>query len=213
MPRIVIGGLAALLLLTGCRSARVETVDSPIPGGATEPVTTASVPAGTQLEVHLDQTLSTRDTRRGDPFTATLEQPVRTAGGTVVIPQGAVVHGEVTGVDTSDHIGEQAAIRLNFDRITFSGRSYPFAAAVVRTEVEVDDRVRTRDVAREAAIGAAAGAALGAVLSGDLEQILTGAILGAAAGTIISLGTGDVEAALPAGTDLTLQTTRNIALR
>jgi hypothetical protein len=55
---------------------------------------------------------------------------------------------------------------------------------------------------------------LGGILSGgDLDKILLGGALGAAAGTVISLGMGDVEGVLPAGTNLTLQTTRVVGLR
>jgi hypothetical protein len=55
---------------------------------------------------------------------------------------------------------------------------------------------------------------LGAVLSGgELNKILLGGALGAAAGTVISLGMGDTEAVLPAGTRMTLQTTQTVSLR
>jgi hypothetical protein len=46
-----------------------------------------------------------------------------------------------------------------------------------------------------------------------LSRILLGGAIGAAAGTIISLGVDEVEALLPAGTRMTLQTTRSVALR
>jgi hypothetical protein len=63
-------------------------------------------------------------------------------------------------------------------------------------------------------VGAAAGAVLGAVLSGgEIDDILKGGLIGAAAGTVISLGTSSAEAVLPAGTRMTLQTTRTVALR
>ena len=55
---------------------------------------------------------------------------------------------------------------------------------------------------------------LGAIVSGgDLDKILLGGALGAAAGTVISLGMGDVEGVLPAGTTMQLQTTRTVALQ
>jgi tRNA U34 5-carboxymethylaminomethyl modifying enzyme MnmG/GidA len=58
----------------------------------------------------------------------------------------------------------------------------------------------------------AAGAVLGAVIGGgDISKILGGAAIGAAAGTVISLGGGDVEAVLPAGSKMTLQTTQQVA--
>ena len=62
-------------------------------------------------------------------------------------------------------------------------------------------------------VGWAAGAAIGAIIGGSLRDALLGGVLGAGAGTIISLGVGDVESALPEGSDLTLRTTTNIAAR
>ena len=208
--RVMVPLCVSLLIISGCRTGAVESADAP---GAGPAVATAGyVPSGTPLEVELRETLSTRETREGAVFSATLEQPVLTASAGVVLPRGAIVTGRVTGLDRSDRIGDQAAIRLDFDRIAFHGRSYPLSAVVTEARVEMmrDDG---RDVVEKAAIGAAAGAALGAVLGRDLKGAVTGAIIGAGAGTIISLGTGEVDAALPAGTDLMIRTTRPIRLR
>ena len=82
------------------------------------------------------------------------------------------------------------------------------------TALETRGQDTRSETLKKAGIGAAAGAVLGAVLSGgELDKILVGGALGAAAGTVISLGTGDVEGVLPAGTRMTLQTTRTVALR
>jgi hypothetical protein len=63
-------------------------------------------------------------------------------------------------------------------------------------------------------VGAAAGAVLGAIIGdGDLRDILVGGALGAGAGTIISLGRGDIAHELPAGTHMLLQTTDRVELR
>jgi hypothetical protein len=55
---------------------------------------------------------------------------------------------------------------------------------------------------------------LGAVIGdADLKNILAGAAIGAAAGTVISMGASDVEAVLPAGSELTLRSTEMVSLR
>ncbi len=200
---------ALALALCACRTAEVET--GPSVGAQPAPPTADAIPAGTLMEVELNQTIGTDENRVGDRFTATVVRPLVARNGQVVVPQGALVHGVVTGLDDSDHLGDQAAIRVNFERITFQGRSYPFAAQVVDADVETD---RDGEAAVTGAVtGAIAGAALGAIIGGDLRDILIGGALGAGAGTIISLGIGDVEAELPAGTDMTLRTTRTISLR
>lgn len=93
-----------------------------------------------------------------------------------------------------------------------SGRTYPLSAEVVDTEARVVGE--RRRAGRGAIAGATAGAVLGAVISGvELESILRGAAIGAGAGTVISLGLGDVDATLPAGSDMTLRTTAPMRLR
>ncbi len=201
--------LALAVVLGGCRSATVES-ERPV-GGQPAPVTVDAIPAGTIMEVELNQTLGTDESRVGDRFTATVVRPLVAANGQVVVPQGALVHGVVTGLDDSDHVGDQAAIRIDFDRLTYQGRTYPFSADVVDTDVRlVGEGERA---AAGAATGAIAGAALGAIIGGDLQDILIGGALGAGAGTIISLGIGSVDAQLPRGTEMTLRTRRTISLR
>ena len=89
-------------------------------------------------------------------------------------------------------------------------------ARITATNLETrraSDDTRTETITK-AGIGAAAGAVLGAVLSGgELSKILIGGALGDAAGTAISMGVGSTEAALPAGSQITMQTTQNVAIR
>lgn len=208
--RISIAATTAILVALGaCRTAEVETDDTI--GAHPAPPTADYMPAGTLLEVELDQTIGTDESNVGDRFTATVTRPVIAQTGQVVVPEGAKVSGVITGLDESDNIGDQAAIRINFDRLTtYQGRTYPFSADVVDTDVELEDEVEQAAVG--AAVGAVAGAALGAVIGGELEDILIGGALGAGAGTIISLGVGGVDAELPRGTDMTLRTTRPVDL-
>lgn len=201
-----------LVALAGCRSADVETGPE-LPGAqpAPPPLTADAMPAGTVLDVQLNQTLSTDASRVGDQFTATVTQPLVAQNGQTVVPAGAVVMGEVTGLDESDHVGEQAAIRLNFERLSFGGQTYPFSANVIKADVETKED--ERQILERAGIGAAAGALLGTIIGGGLEDLLVGGALGAGAGTILSLGLGHVDAELPAGTAMRLQTTQRVSLR
>lgn len=199
----------ALLALGGCRTAEVDTEPGAQP--APRPPTADAVPVGTLFQVELNQRLDTDRNEVGDRFTASVTEPLIARNGAVVVPQGATVHGVITGLDDSDHIGDQAAIRLNFERLSFRGRSHPFAADVVDTAVELEDDEER--IAERAAVGAVAGAALGAIIGGDLEDVLVGGALGAGAGTVISLGVGAVDAALPQGSEMTLRTTQEVSLR
>lgn len=202
----------AVFAAAGCaRTAQVESggdvVSNPLP------TSTSSIPVGTTLRVQLDQELGTESSRVGDAFTATVVEPVNTTSGDVVVPKGAVVHGTVTGLHASEHAGDQAAIKLDFDTLTINGQAYPFDAKVTSTNLKTEGDTRNETL-KKAGIGAAAGAVLGAVLGdASLSKIALGGLLGAAAGTAISLGAGEVQAVLPKGTDMTVQSTEMVALR
>jgi hypothetical protein len=123
------------------------------------------------------------------------------------------VYGKVTGLQESNNAGQKAAIRLDFERININGTDHPFEANITATNLVTTGQDTRDETLKKAGIGAAAGAVLGAVIGGgDLSKILGGAAIGAAAGTVISLGTGEVNAALPAGSKMTLQTTQQVAM-
>lgn len=178
------------------------------------PVNANILPAGTSMTVQLDQTLGTKSSKVGDQFTATTTEPVIAQNGQTVVPSGAMVYGHVTGLHSPTITGENAYIRLDFDRLTFRGRDYPFDASINSVAVAGKTTGSTSSTVRSATIGAAAGAVLGAIISGgDLDKILGGGLLGAAAGTVISLGRGEVESVLPAGSTLMVRSTETVAIR
>lgn len=166
---------------------------------------TLAVPTGTTFAVRLDETIATDRNTPGDPFTATLADPIIGADGSVLIPAGATVRGRVTAVDKSDNVGDMAVIKLAFETISFSGRSYPLQATVVEANPERRTRTTAKESAAKVAVGAAAGALLGQVLGKNTESTLKGAAVGAAAGTAIAMGTADVDAVLPAGSRMVIR--------
>jgi hypothetical protein len=213
MHRAIPAALVAGVLLIGCaRQSRVES------GGEVDlsatPVDARTLPSGTSVEVTLDQEIGTKVSKVGDTFTATVANAIVAQNGATVVPAGAKVYGKVTGVDNSDRVGDAAVIKVDFERIAVAGQDHPFNAKVTATNLQTRGGDTRNETLKKAGIGAAAGAVLGAVLSGgDLDKILLGGALGAAAGTAISLGMGDTEAVLPAGTRMTLQTTQMVTLR
>ena len=174
----------------------------PAPQPRTE---TLAVPTGTTFAIRLDETIATDRNAPGDPFTATLADPIVGADGSVLIPAGATVRGRVTAVDKSDNIGDMAVIKLAFETISFNGRSYPLQATVVEANPERRTRTTAKESAAKVAVGAAAGALLGQVLGKNTESTLKGAAVGAAAGTAIAMGTADVDAVLPAGSRMVIR--------
>ena len=206
-------GLVVGVLLTGCaRQATMESTGDVAVSAS--PTDARSLPSGTTIDIRLDQEIGTKSSKVGDTFTATVTNGVMAQNGATVVPVGSKVYGKVTGLDNSDRVGDAAAIKIDFERIEVGGYSHPLAAKVTATNLETRGADSRNETLRKAGIGAAAGAVLGGILSGgDLDKILIGGAIGAAAGTVISLGMGDVEGVLPAGTTMKLQTTRTVALR
>jgi hypothetical protein len=199
-----------LWAVAGC-SRPVQVESGGEVSGDVIPTNANVLPAGTTLEVQLDQTISATDTRVGDRFTAHVTRPVVAQNGAIVVPEGAVVEGRVTGIEPSRDPTRPALVRLDFESLRVGDRRYPFVASVERTAIPGRSN---DDLLRKAGTGAAVGGVLGAVLGrGDLKDIVVGGAIGAAAGSIISLGTQSADARLPAGTRLTLRNDRRVALR
>jgi hypothetical protein len=212
----VVVGAGLALGACGIVNRRSTTVES---GGdvagttmtSVTPLNNRTIPVGMTIVATLDQALGTKISHSGDPFTATVGRAQYARDGSVVIPAGAKIEGRVTALDDSDNATEPALIRLAFDRISFQGRSYPLAAEIVQSH-SVQTGMSNDDRTKQIVIGGAVGAALGALLSGgDLDKIVIGGALGAAAGSIVSLGT-EVNATLPAGSEMTLRATQTTAL-
>ncbi len=170
-----------------------------------EPETIAlSAPEGSTFRIVLNQELSTRTSQPGDLFTARVADAV-TDGRRVVIPEGAIVRGQVTAVQESGNRGEQAILKLAFSEVSVDGATYPLRASIVQANPESRSRTSTGERAAKIGGGAAAGAILGRVIGGDTRGAVVGAAVGAAAGTAITMGTEDVDAVLPEGSEMTIR--------
>jgi hypothetical protein len=210
-------GMMSVMTACGATTQRTTNVES---GGdvatsttVVTPTNNRTIPAGATLTTTLDQSLGTKINKAGDTFTATVSQTLYASNGSVVVPAGAKIEGRVTATDDSDNATEPALIRLAFDRIRFNGQSFPFTGTIVQSSPVQTSSESSADRNKKIIIGGAVGAALGGLLSGgDLDKIVIGGALGAAAGSIVSLGT-EVNATLPAGSQMTVQATQTTTIR
>jgi hypothetical protein len=212
-------GTVLVLQACGGLNRRTTTVESggEISGSANTavitPINNRTIPVGASLVATLDRTLGTKVSKAGDMFTATVSTSLMAQDGSVVVPAGAKLEGRVTALDDSDNATEPALIRIAFDRVRINGQSYPFSGTVVRSSPVQTSEQSNAERNRQIIIGGAVGAALGAILGDkDLDKIVIGGALGAAAGSIISLGT-EVNATLPAGSQLTVRADQATVLR
>ncbi len=154
------------------------------------------VPADTVIAVVLDQTLSSKASRSGDKFTATVESPVEVEG-KIAIPKGARAEGVVREAKAAGHFKGGAVLSLTLTSVTVGGKDH---------EIQTSSATQsTKGKGKRTAVlvggGAAGGAGIGA-LAGGGKGAGIGALIGAAAGTAGAGLTGNRDITLPAETAL-----------
>jgi len=93
------------------------------------------VGAGTEIHAALDTPLSSKTSKPGDRFTATVSDPVLANNGAIVIPAGARVEGEVAESEdekTLAALKDKPKLSLRFrDVVLPSGQTLPLTATLV----------------------------------------------------------------------------------
>jgi hypothetical protein len=164
----------------------------------------AEIPVGTELDVRLQTSLSSKTAQVEDRFEATTMVDLR-ENERMLIPAGSVLRGVVSSVNKAGRIDRQGKLTLSFDRITIDGRSYPIHGTV--TEALESEGILSE--AGRIGAGAGVGAIIGGILGG-VKGAITGVLIGAG-GTIAATEGTDVE--LPAGTVLRVRIDTPMDLR
>jgi hypothetical protein len=150
------------------------------------------LPAGTHISVRLAQSLDTRRDAPGTPFVAHVASPV-VHNGVVVVPRGAVCHGQLVNSKASGRLRGRAVLTLRLDSITVGGQTY----AVSTSAPSFTSQSHKKRNALAIGGTAGTGAAIGAIAGGGVGA-LVGAGAGAAAGTAGAAITGKRQLHLPA---------------
>lgn len=179
---------------SGRYSTGSRTSDSPPRSVAT--ADPGVIPVGAELDVRLEQTLSSDTARVEDRFDATTVVDVR-QNGRVLIPAGSRVRGVVTSVKDAGRIERKGELQLSFDQITVNGRNYPIRGTVV----EALEAGGYREDAEKIGAGAAVGAILGGILGG-VKGAITGILIGG--GGVVAATEGE-DVTLPSGTILRMR--------
>jgi hypothetical protein len=152
------------------------------------------IPVGTEFDVRLQGTLSSKTAQVEDRFEATTMVDLRDERNRVLVPAGSVMRGIVKSVNKATRLDRKGSMTVEFDRVTFGGRSYPIRATVTQA-IESEGIMGEKE---KIGIGAGAGAILGAILGGA-KGALAGILIGGG-GTIAATEGDDVE--LSSGTVL-----------
>ena len=176
-------------------------------GEPVEPRATAMVlPEGTELQLVLEQPLSSTNSHAGDTVTARVERAV-SEDGRIVLPGGTVLQGRVTEARGSGRVSGRARVAVDFDRIVVRGRTQELEVSPVVVEAPGEG-------ARDAKVvggSAAAGAILGAIADGG-KGAVKGAVIGAGAGGAAVLITKGKEIEMPAGSRWTVRLKNTVRL-
>ena len=168
------------------------------------------VPIGTNLKIRLNDTLSSKESRAGDKFTATVMDPVRF--------NEATLHGHVRSIVKSGKVKGKTTMNLSFDSIDmpdgkhgvlhgYVTRVYGSESGQTDEEGGVESGSRGKQTVKRTGVGAGAGAILGGILGGGKGAAI-GLILGGAAGAGSLAIKGSKELRLESGTEMLIHVTK-----
>jgi hypothetical protein len=148
---------------------------TPTPAAPAAPARTM-VPAGTEIDVLMIDSISTATNSAGDQFLASLAESLM-VNGKLVADKGTTVRGRIVDAVGAGRVQGRASMRIVLTSIMDGQRAIPIVTEPIVTEAE---GTRGRDAA---VVGGAAavGAAIGAIAGGKK---------GAGIGTIIGAGSG-----------------------
>jgi len=168
------------------------------------------VPVGTDLKVRINDTLSSKDSRIGDRFTATVIDPSRF--------DEARLNGHIRSIQKSGKIKGRTSMNLAFDSIELrDGRRGTLHGYVTRVygsdsgradnEGGVESSSRTKQSIKRAGIGATVGAIVGGIAGGGKGAAI-GLIIGGAGGAGSLAVQGSKELKIESGTEMLVHVTR-----
>ena len=168
------------------------------------------VPAGTDLKVRINNTVSSKDSRIGDRFTATVINPSRF--------DEAKLNGHVSSIQKSSKIKGRTSMNLAFDSIELSDgrrgvlhgyvtRVYGEGSGRADNEGGVESSSRTNQTVKRAGIGATVGAIVGGIAGGGKGAAI-GLIIGGAGGAGSLAVQGSKELRIESGTEMLVHVTR-----
>jgi hypothetical protein len=169
--------------------------------------------------VRLDTTLATFSNRVGDPFQAKVTQAV-VINGSTLIPVGATVEGRVTKVTEPRRISGKPSIGLLPEAVVLpTGQRYFLDATLTDTNIpgtDVNSEGQFKGTGHdrrdqiELGGGTAGGMLVGGLIGGGPGLLIGGAV--GATSTTVHWLSKHRSATLPAGTELTLELNRPLAM-
>jgi hypothetical protein len=176
---------------------------SPRVSSAVAPIT---LPSGTPITIRTTTVIDTDRNRVGDPFDATIEDPVIVDNQTI-FPRGTLVKGRIAYSKESGRISGQSQLVLELTEIDANGKRYTLNT----TDYTEVGSSRGQKTAATVGGTAALGAIIGAIAGGG-KGAAVGAASGAAVGTGVQVLTKGQTLKIPAETVLEFRLQSPLAL-
>src|SRR5438132_7635805 len=175
--------------------------------------TTLTAAAGTRVPLAASESISTRQAKAGDTFTATVAQDVKDAAGHVVIPAGSAVQGTIVAAEPAPNPSSSGRLELAVQTVSVRGSSYAVDATVESKDTVMQGRGVTKGDAAKVGGGAIAGALVGKLLGKNTKGALIGGAVGAAAGAAAARASRDIDVVLPKGAAITLKLNKPLTVK
>lgn len=196
---------SAIFFLSACgnskngaaQASNSNQASGPAPIQAQSSVQALTIPEGAEIDVRLDDSVSTARNRSGDTFEATLVRPIELPDGAPAVPSGAKLTGTVVESRPSGHLKTPAELSVALTSLEVDGNTY----SISTSRVSRRGASHKKHDAKWIGGGAAGGALLGALI-GHGKGAAIGALVGGGGGTAAAYATGKQDVALPTETRL-----------
>jgi len=180
--------------------------DAP-PEWTDRPPAAVVVPKATQLAIRLEEAVSSKTHRAGDPFAASLSKDL-VVDGWLVAPRGSKVTGLVSAASPSGKVKGLARLSVTLQELRVGEDRYPLRTAGLSFEA----KPTKREDAKKVGIAAGAGALIGAIAGGKKGAAI-GSAAGAAAGAGVVLATSGEEVEFAVEHPFTFELTATVEMK
>jgi len=175
----------------------------PSPSSAPSAGRSLSLASGTQIGATTERTISSRQDKAGQTFTASVSSDIKDSRGRVVIPAGSTLNLTISELQpANDKSKADGRITVLVSSVTVRGQTYPVSAGITSMAHTLKGRgVGTTEVGKTAA-GAVIGGIAGRVIGGGGKGTVIGAVVGGAAGAAVAVETANRDVVVAAGTPI-----------
>jgi hypothetical protein len=152
-----------------------------------------TIPAGTALNIRIDQHISAKRSRAGETFTGEVVAPVLASDSSVVVPKGTTVGGVVVVSHRRGHFKGSSLLELRLTSITLNGTQYPLTSRNMAER----KKGKGKRTAGFIAGGSGLGMLVGGIATGGVGLVV-GGLVGGGAGTAAAGLTGNRDLDIPA---------------